>query len=157
MPSVCVQHSRNWISVAASDLTLVSLDGLAASMERRIRGVCTDALPRHIFKIGLTRDPKWRWYNPEFGYSGSEFEAMEVLLVSQVKVIQFMEEALITRLRSEQGCWNTRPGGETPPPPSFPCYLYFVFAPVDLVIEKRLKAVRRHQVNGQGEFPRPAP
>jgi hypothetical protein len=147
---------RNWIAVGAADLKTASLEGLAASLESRIRGVCIDVTPRHIFKIGLTRCPKWRWYNSEFGYSGSEFEAMEVLMVSQVKVIQFMESSLISRLQLEQGCWNIRPGGETPPPPSFACYLYFVFAPVDTVIAKRLSAVRRQQLQHDSErFPRP--
>lgn len=143
------QHIRHglmvpWISVTETDLAMVSLESLADTLAQRVRALAVDVMPRCIFKLGLTRDPRWRWYDAPFSYSkAGEFSTMELLLVSQVGAIQYLEEALITRFHSQQGCWNLAPGGETPPPRSYPCYLYIVLCPVDTYMAKRLRMARR--------------
>ena len=68
---------------------------------------------------------------------------MEVLLVGSVSLVVHLVAALITRLGSVPGCYNTAPGGESPPPPSFPCYLYVVWQRVDDYIIRRLQDARK--------------
>ena len=67
---------------------------------------------------------------------------MEVLLVGTVALVQFLETALVSRLRGTPGCRNIAAGGESPPPPSFPCYLYVVVKSVDSAVEAQLRRVR---------------
>lgn len=59
-----------------------------------------------------------------------------------VALVQFLESALIASLRDTPGCRNIAAGGESPPPPSFPCYLYVVVKSVDSAVEAQLRRVR---------------
>ena len=67
---------------------------------------------------------------------------MEVLLVGTVALVQFLETALVSRLRDTPGCRNIAAGGESPPPPSYPCYLYVVAKSVERSIADQLRRAR---------------
>ena len=141
-----IDHSlmRSWIRCRAKDLTAHSLTTLADSLTARVRGLFCDTTPPSVFKIGLTRDPRWRFYDAPFAYfAGGEFDSMVVLLVGCVALVQWLEAGLISRLRDTPGCRNVAPGGESPPPASYPCYLYIVAKPVDRVIADQLRIARR--------------
>ena len=140
-----IQHSlmRSWISCSDKDLKTSSLEALADSLTARVRGLFCDTTPPSVFKIGLTRDPRWRFYDAPFAYSaGGEFDSMVVLLVGFVALVQWLEAALISRLRDTPGCRNVAPGGESPPPASYPCYLYVVAKPVERVMADQLRIAR---------------
>ena len=141
-----IEHSlmRSWIRCSAKDLKTHSLETLADSLTDRVRGLFCDTTPPSVFKIGLTRDPRWRFYDAPFAYSaGGEFDSMVVLLVGCVALVQWLEAALISRLRDTPGCRNVAPGGESPPPASYPCYLYVVAKPVERVIADQLRIARK--------------
>jgi hypothetical protein len=145
-PRIHCSLMRSWITATSSNLAPASVEGLADSLAERVRGIVSAAegLLPCIFKIGLTRDPLWRWRDAPFAYATSrEFAFMEVLLVGSVSLVVHLEAALITRLGSVPGCYNTAPGGESPPPPSFPCYLYVVWQRVDDYIIRRLQDARK--------------
>jgi hypothetical protein len=70
---------RSWLSCSANDCGPVSLRDLANSLVARVRGLCCDTTPPSIFKIGLTRDPRWRFHDAPFAYAiDDEYDSMEV-------------------------------------------------------------------------------
>ena len=70
---------RSWLRCSAKDLGAVSLEGLANSLVARVRGLCCDTTPPSVFKIGLTRDPRWRFHDAPFAYAiDDEYDSMEV-------------------------------------------------------------------------------
>ena len=106
-PRIHCSLMRSWITATSSNLAPASVEGLADSLAERVRGIVSAAegLLPCIFKIGLTRDPLWRWRDAPFAYATSrEFAFMEVLLVGSVSLVVHLEAALITRLGSVPGC-----------------------------------------------------
>ena len=137
-----IRHSllRTWLSSNPVDYTCHSLESLADSCTARVVGL-VDTTPPCIFKIGLTRDPQWRFCDAPFAYH-PEYHFMELLVVSSSKTIQYLERAMISRSQHRMGCRNQAPGGESPPPDSMVCYLYVVWTPVEDFIADRLRAIR---------------
>lgn len=84
------------------------------------RGIC-------IFKIGITRDPYYRMFNPSFGYTqrGELYDRMDLLVASYPSVCACLERLCIQKLKMRPGCRNDAPGGENPPASGL-CYLYLV-------------------------------
>ena len=138
--AINVSLCRSFFSVAPSDLTVTALNSLADSLAHRIAGLVSGSPPA-VFKVGLTRCPRWRFREAPFAYY-PEFDRMEVLVAGFVGLITFLEEAVISRVQMIQGCQNAAPGGESPPPPSFPCYLYCVTRQVEDLMADRLRAIR---------------
>lgn len=140
-----VSFCRCFFSVARSDLTETALNSLADSLAHRIAELVRGTPPA-VFKVGLTRCPRWRFREAPFAYY-PEFDRMEVLVAGFVGLITFLEEAVISRVQMIQGCQNVAPGGESPPPPSFPCYLYCVTRQVDDLMADRLRAIRARRLH----------
>ena len=88
-----------------------------------LRGIC-------IFKIGITRDPCYRMYNDEWGYTrrGELYDQMDLLVASYPGVCAYLERLCIRAMQDRQGCRNDAPGGENPPASGI-CYLYLVSLP----------------------------
>ena len=142
VPQIQKSLLRSWISATAKELAPASLEVLSNSLAERVRGIVSS--PPCIFKVGLTRDPLWRWRDAPFAYANDvDFAFMELLLVGSTGLVAHLEAALIARLRSQPGCRNDAPGGESPPPPSYPCYLYVVWQQVSSYIAHRLHLARR--------------
>ena len=139
--AILVSLCRCFFNMAASDLTVSALGDLADSLACRITGL-VGGIPPPVFKVGLTRCPRWRFREAPFAHFPT-FDKMEVLAAGFVELVRYLEEAVISRVRMLPGCQNVAPGGETPPPPSVPCYLYCVQKPVEAVIADRLRAVRQ--------------
>jgi len=139
--AIIVSLCRCFFNMAASDLTVAALGALADSLAYRIAGL-VGGVPPPVFKVGLTRCPRWRFREAPFAHFPT-FDKMEVLAAGFVELVRFLEEAVISRVRMLPGCQNVAPGGETPPPPSIPCYLYCVQKPVEAVVADRLRAVRQ--------------
>lgn len=116
------------------------VNSLSARISRMVAGSPPDLHPA-IFKIGLTRDPYWRFAVAAFRHT-RDFSDMELLVVSFPALIGFLETALISRLRETQGCQNFLPGGESLPPADRVCYLYVVSKRVDRYIHDRLSRIR---------------
>ena len=144
VPRIQCSLLRSWISATARELGPASLEVLSNSLAERVCGIVSS--PPCIFKVGLTRDPLWRWRDAPFAYANDvDFAFMELLLVGTTGLVAHLEAALIARLRSQPGCRNDAPGGESPPPPSYPCYLYVVWQRVDSYTARRLHLARRAQ------------
>lgn len=148
-PRIHTALARTWLSGDDRDLTDAALNGLADSLADRVRAL-VDLEPPFgpiVFKVGLTRDPSWRFLQAPYAYS-SQYGAeswMEILLVSCVSVIRWCEAAVIARVSNIAGCQNVAPGGESPPPDSEACYLYVVGVPVGMLVASRLQAARAAQ------------
>jgi len=144
-PAITSALCRCFFQMRPVDLTTSSLDVLANSLADRVLGIlATLRIP--IFKVGLTRSPRWRFRDAPFAYAG-DYDRMEVLAVGFTGLIQWLEAALITRLQGTQGCQNCAPGGESPPPRSFPCYLYVVTRPVEDRVQEELRAARSRRLS----------
>ena len=125
---------RVMIRDCISNFSPQGLDQLAVNLQQQVfgvlehRGIC-------IFKIGITRDPVWRMFNPGFGYavygdpaSGELFSSMNLLVASFPAVCAYLEAALIRMCQSRPGCRNILPGGESAPKAGL-CYVYVVSEP----------------------------
>ena len=141
-PRICMSLCRFFFNMTERDCTSVALEGLADSVAFRIRGIAESTVPPAVFKVGLTRCPRWRFHEAPYAYR-TEYSNMEVLVGSTVALIAWLEEAVIRRVACVQGCRNSAPGGESPPPPSMRAELYCVWKPVSSVIADRLQAVRK--------------
>ena len=120
---------RVLIRAAVSDFGPPGLVQIAGCLQERILGVI-EQQGICIFKIGITRDPLHRMFNPRYGYavSGEVYSLMTLLAVSFPAVCAYLETVLIERLRSKLGCRNTAPGGENAPAAGL-CYVYVVTQP----------------------------
>ena len=125
---------RVMIRDCISNFSPQGLDQLAVNLQQQVfgvlehRGIC-------IFKIGITRDPVWRMFNPGFGYavhgdpaSGELFSSMNLLVASFPAVCAYLEESLIRMCKSRPGCRNILSGGESAPKSGL-CYVYVVSEP----------------------------
>ena len=131
-----------FFNMTERDCTSVALEGLADSVAWRIRGIAESTVPPVVFKVGFTRCPRWRFHEAPYAYR-AEYSNMEVLVGSTVALTAWLEEAVIRRVACVQGCRNSAPGSESPPPPRMPAYLYCGWKPVSSVIADRLQAVRK--------------
>jgi hypothetical protein len=82
------------------------------------------------FKVGITRDPWFRWRNRVFGYFWDRWSHMKVIWTTsrKPKCVGQLEKELITHYKEVHapGFCNIRPGGENAPPYA-PCFAYAVF------------------------------
>ena len=90
-----------------------------------VRGVLASSI--FAWKIGLTSNPSFRFFNNKFGYHMSGFERMHVLHLGSPADCARLERFLIQNLSYLAGCWNVKPGGENPPKDG-PCFVYLVTA-----------------------------
>ena len=69
------------------------------------------------FKVGITRDPVFRMFNRRWGYAvaGELFDRMDLLAASFPAVCTRLEQEVIRRVRTDSGCQNVAPGGESAP------------------------------------------
>ena len=111
------------------DATWAWAQGLSISLCEKIHGLL-QAREICIFKIGITRDPYYRMFNKEFGYTqcGEIYDRMDLLVASYPGVCACLEKLCIQRMCSRQGCRNDAPGGESAPASGL-CYLYVVSLP----------------------------
>ena len=100
----------------------IAISDRALSLTQK-RGIC-------IYKIGITRDPYYHMYNPDFGYTqrGELYDRMDLLVASYPAVCGHLERVRIGRLQGRPGCRNDNPGGESAPDSGI-CYLYMVSLP----------------------------
>ena len=85
-----------------------------------------------VFKFGITRDLRHRYFNRAYGYFLLGYNHMQALHVGEPGQAQFIERSLIS-IYSERGydiagCRNIAPGGERPPPEGIETYTYIVVA-----------------------------
>lgn len=146
-PSITAETLHVMITNDIDEVSKQALDDVADRVTGRVRRIVSGE-PPHIFKIGLTRDPTWRFHDAPFAYH-PEFRRMEVLVVSCTAAIQYLEAAVIDSMKGALGCRNVAPGGESPPPDDVPSYIYVVWVSVSDFTEARLRNVRRKEVRFQ--------
>ena len=95
-----------------------------------------------IYKIGITSNPRHRFYNFTFGYIHEGYTSMDLLACTTPKWAAALEVFLIDECeRSWQGCQNTLRGGQSVPP-SPPVFVYVCFATVEQITAFRLAKAR---------------
>ena len=88
---------RLFFIMTERDCTSVALEGLADSVAFRIRGIAESTVPPAVFKVGLTRCPRWRFHEAPYSYR-AEYSNMEVFVGSTEALIAWLEEAVTRRL-----------------------------------------------------------
>ena len=81
------------------------------------------------FKIGITSDPGFRWFNPSFGYAYAAeiFTTMVMIaIVRSMEAAAFLEAALIREFRGHKLCLNEALGGEGVAMDASPGFVYLV-------------------------------
>ena len=73
-----------------------------------------------IIKFGITHDPKWRFWNSKYGYYVDGWPFMQALYVGDSPKEAMMVESMMISIYNDDaltdsGCYNRRPGGESPP------------------------------------------
>jgi len=80
-----------------------------------------------IFKIGITSDPEYRFWNRRYGYYLCGWHVMKVLFSGTPEQGIDMERHLINDFKNVPGCRNVARGGENPPKEA-PCFVYIALA-----------------------------
>ena len=110
-----------WFSTADK-----TFDDLSEDWERNVstvaRAINSIALGSRQFKIGICRDPKWRWFVCNGGAYSKQFTKMTLVYVAPSSKPEHsestgnMERAQISKFKNESypHCENIAPGGEMP-------------------------------------------
>ena len=106
-----------WFSTA-------DFNDLSEDWERNVstvaRAINSIALGSRQFKIGICRDPKWRWFVCNGGKYSKQFTKMTIVYVAKSSKPKHsestgnMEIAQIAKFKDYDNCLNRAPGGEMP-------------------------------------------
>ena len=114
-----VTHYMNdeWFSTA-------DFNDLSEDWERNVstvaRAINSIALGSRQFKIGICRDPKWRWFVCDGGKYSKNFTKMTIVYAAKSSKPKHsestgnMEIAQIEKFKSDDNCLNKADGGEMP-------------------------------------------
>ena len=80
------------------------------------------------FKIGITSDPGFRWFNDSYGYGrqGTYVRMHIIAIVKTLEAAAFLEAALIREFRASALCDNEASGGEGAALDASPGFVYVV-------------------------------
>ena len=97
-----------------------------------------------IFKVGLSRDPRHRFCNREYGYRQEGYQMMMLLACTTPSWAAALERHVIAFSTGLQGhgCRNQAPGGESTPPEA-PVFVYVVAVASDEFLRWRLERARQ--------------
>ena len=108
-----------WFSTADK-----TINDLSEDWERNVstvaRAINSIALGSIQFKIGICRDPKWRWFVCNGGKYSKNFTKMTIVYAAKSSKPKHsestgnMEIAQIEKFKCYQHCLNEAPGGEMP-------------------------------------------
>ena len=108
-----------WFSTADK-----TMKDLSEDWERNVstvaRAINSIALGSRQFKIGICRDPKWRWFVCDGGKYSKNFTKMTIVYAAKSSKPKHsestgnMEIAQIAKFKDYDNCLNRAPGGEMP-------------------------------------------
>jgi hypothetical protein len=108
-----------WFSIADKTIHDLSEDWErnVSTVERAVKSI---ALGSMEFKIGICRDPKWRWFVCDGGKYSKNFTKMTIVYAAKSSKPKHsestgnMEIAQIAKFKDYDNCLNRAPGGEMP-------------------------------------------
>ena len=108
-----------WFSTADFNDLSEDWERNVSTVERAVKSI---ALGSMEFKIGICRDPKWRWFVCNGGKYSKQFTKMTIVYVAKSSKPKHsestgnMEIAQISKFKNESypHCLNEAPGGEMP-------------------------------------------
>ena len=104
-----------------------------SAMMQRIGSAVAKRMPDSMrFKIGITRNPPYRWANPKYGYMLDGYHHMGILAWDfRGCMIGLMESALIIHCQKEHPrlCLNVKKGDDNLQEDMSPQFLYVCYLP----------------------------